>query len=380
MRLELSPAELAQKLGVSLGTFRNRYANNLQAINDRLKELGEELRVVEKRKVGRNTVFILESIVVPPSSPYLFEAGSPPPASSFSPVLTERDNEELNQLSAEKRKEALEKLEVVKYAFAHGVRKAAKKFGKSPATVHRWCKIYTIEGIKALAGIREKESSEALRHVLSLAEAMFCLPQKITIKEIYKEVKKLANEAGINLTYEQLRQHLKDFYERKKYYVERLRSGESAAVKYRPRAGTVKVEGPNARWEWDHTRMDNIVLWNGKEIRPWLSVIRDSYSSYIVAYLLLPYNPHAGTVAQLILQAIKQYGIPKVIRTDWGKDFKSERVVAGLKELGIHISNARPYSGWEKGVVEGGFKNNKNPVLQVRSRLYSARSPSKKRH
>jgi transposase InsO family protein len=360
MRLELSPAELAEKLGISVGTFRNRYANNLQAVNDRLKELGEKLRVVEKRKRGRNTVFILESWAatpVSPSSPESSnEAGSPSPASSFSPVLSERDNEELNQLSAKKRQEAFEKLTVVKYAIQFGVRKAAENFRKTPSTVHRWFKVYATEGVKALVGIKEKEYSEALRQVLTLAEAMFCKPQKITIKEIYKEVKKLANELGIELTYEQLRQHLSEFYARKKYYVERLRSGESKAVRFRPRAGRVPKIAPNYRWEWDHTQMDNVVLWNGKEIRPYLSVIRDTYSSYIVAYLLLPYNPNASTVAQLIIQAIKRYGIPKILRTDWGKDFKAERILAGLEELGIIVSNARPYSGWDKGTVEGGFK------------------------
>ncbi len=357
MRLELSPAELAEKLGISVGTFRNRYAGNLQLINEKLKELGEKLRVVEKKKVGKNTVFILESIAYPSSlSPISKEAGSPPPASSFSPVITEKDTEELNQLSSDKRQEALEKLKVVKYAMSFGIRPAAKAFGKTPSSVHRWCRTYTTQGVKALVGITEKEYSEALRHVLSLAEAKFCLPKKLTIKSIYDEVKKLANELGINLTYEQLRQHLNDFYARKKYYVERLRSGESKAIRYRPRAGHVQKVAPNHRWEWDHTRMDNVVIHDGKEIRPWLSIIRDTYSNYIVSYLLLPYNPHAGTVAQLILQAIKQFGIPKIIRTDWGKDFKAERILAGLKELGIHVSNAKPYSGWDKGNVESGFK------------------------
>jgi transposase len=237
-----------------------------------------------------------------------------------------------------------------------GVRKAAKEFGKTPSSVHRWCKTYTTEGVKALAGIRKKEYSEALRHVFSLAEAMFCRPEKYTIKSIYQEVKKVANECGIELTYEQLRQYLNNFYLRKKYYVERLRNGESAAQKHKPRAGKINRSAPNERWEWDHTRMDNFVLYKGKEIRPWLSIIRDSYSGYIISYLLLPYNPHAGTVANLILLAIKQYGLPQAIKTDWGKDFQAERVLAGLKELGVYVSKARPFSGWEKPVVEGGFR------------------------
>ena len=361
--MEKSTREMAELLKVSLGTFRNQYANNLQKINERFAQLGLPYRVEEKKKVGRNTVFILSQLsgsegVTTPSGISLHprEAGSPPPASSFTPNLTDRDREELDQLSAEKRQEAFQKLKAVKYALSFGVRKAAKEFGETPSSVHRWCRVYTTKGVKALVGIKEEEYSEALRHVLSLAEAMFCKPQKITIKEIYKEVKKLANELGINLTYEQLRNHLNEFYSRKKYYVERLKSGESVAVRYRPRAGTVKIEGPNVRWEWDHTRMDNIVLHNGKEIRPWLSIIRDAYSGYVVSYLLLPYNPHAGTVAQLVIGAIKQFGLPKYIKTDWGKDFKAERIKAGLQELGIHVSSARPYAGWEKGFVEGGFK------------------------
>jgi len=369
---KLTARELSEILKISIGTFRNQYANNIERINERLEAIGKRLRVVEKKRVGKHVYFVLSDArevlssfsaeglagtPEPPSpSPNFHEAGSPPPASSFSPVLTDRDNQELNQLSAEKRSEALEKLTVVKYAFSFGVRKAAKEFGKTPSSVHRWCKTYTTEGVKALVGIRKKEYSEALRHVFSLAEAMFCRPEKYTIKSIYQEVKKVANECGIELTYEQLRQYLNNFYLRKRYYVERLRNGESAAQKHKPRAGKVNRSAPNERWEWDHTRMDNFVLYKGKEIRPWLSIIRDSYSGYIISYLLLPYNPHAGTVANLILSAIKQYGLPQAIKTDWGKDFQSERVLAGLKELRVYVSKARPFSGWEKPVVEGGFR------------------------
>jgi len=163
-----STKEMAQLLKVSLGTFRNQYANNLQKINERLEQLGVSYKVVEKKKIGRNVVFILESSGSPSGAPNgsgpislhhpstSQEAGSPPPASSFTPPLTERDREELDQLSAEKRQEAFRKLKVVKYAFSYGVRKAAKEFGKTPSSVHRWCRIYTVEGVKALVGIKKR--------------------------------------------------------------------------------------------------------------------------------------------------------------------------------------------------------------------------------
>ena len=355
--------ELSQILKVSLGTFRNQYANNLERINERLEALGENFRIVERKKIGRSVFFIASDLSpehAPGSaSPPVFQegAGSPPPAPSFSHAYTETDRKEIDSLSSEKRKEALKKLEVVKFAMSFGVRKAAERFGLSPSTVHRWCKTYTGEGVKGLVGIREKEVSEAERYVLNVAEALFCTYRKLTVKDIYKEVKKLANKSGVELSYDKLRKHIQEFYLKNRYYAERLRRGESKAQRFLPRAGRVNTRfQPNDRWEWDHTRMDNFVLYKGKLVRPWLSIIRDSATSYIVSYLLLPFNPNAGTVARLVIEAFKKYGMPKVIRTDWGKDFNAERIRKGLEELGIVVSNARPYSGWDKGTVEGGFK------------------------
>ncbi|MEO2069371.1 MAG: helix-turn-helix domain-containing protein, partial [Desulfurobacteriaceae bacterium] len=241
MRLELSPAELAQKLGISLGTFRNRYANSLQAINDRLKELGEELQVVEKKKVGRNTIFILESIAAPPPScPPSKKAGSPPPASSFSPALTEHEKEILNVLKEKDKREVWKRLVIAKDPSS--VNQKAKKYGLPKSTISRWVKAYREKGIIGLIPWK-RESKEIPEEIRREAEKLYANTH-MSIKDIHRKLEMLMVEVGEYVSYERLKKYLQELHKNFKHEVTLRKYGRSAAMKFTPKIGRWKKKNP----------------------------------------------------------------------------------------------------------------------------------------
>jgi putative transposase len=145
---------------------------------------------------------------------------------------------------------------------------------------------------------------------------------------------------------------------------------------------------PGIMYVADHKQVDFWVRYKGGLIRPWLTAVQDCRSRMIVGWHLGP-TPHQDAIKQAYFRAFRDYGIPKVMRIDNGKDFAS-RDLAGftrrerntlrrmhgpewletvkalqpitdkrwlgiLNELDVRIIFATPYAPWSKGTVERWF-------------------------
>ena len=280
--------ELSQILKVSVGTFRNQYANNLERINERLEALGENFRIVERKKIGRSVFFIASDLSpehAPGSaSPPVFQegAGSPPPAPSLN--LTEREKEILNALKGEEKEKVWKKLKVVKGKGSVGEK--ARNYGLSKSTVARWVKAYKERGIVGLIPWK-KEAEEIPEEIKRKAESMFASSQ-MPIRIIHQRLEPFMAELGVYVSYDKLRNYLCEFFKNYKYEVTLRKYGRSEAVKYTPKIGRWKRENPFTVWQADHTKMDNwVVFSDGRVERPFFSAVVDEATGYILSWELL---------------------------------------------------------------------------------------------
>ncbi|GAB6075723.1 transposase [Desulfurobacterium crinifex] len=366
-RLEFTAKELAEKLGVSIGTFRNQYANNLERINKRLEAVGESFRVVEKKRIGKHVYFILsDAHEVPPSnfsaegtssivdiskpvSPLLDEAGSPPPASSFSPALTEHEKEILNVLKEKDKREVWKRLVIAKDPSS--VNQKAKKYGLPKSTISRWVKAYAEKGIIGLIPWR-REPEEIPEKIKREAEKIYA-NSHITIRDIHRRLEVLMAELGEYVSYERLKKYLQELHKNFKYEVTLRKYGRSAAMKFTPKIGRWKKKNPFAVWQADHTRMDNwVVFSDGRVDRPWFSAVIDEATGYILTWEISERQPNARVTTFLFIDAIERWGLPEAVRIDRGKDFVSKRVESGFEALGVEVIKCHPRAPWEKGQVE----------------------------
>ncbi len=147
----------------------------------------------------------------------------------------------------------------------------------------------------------------------------------------------------------------------------------------------------SALYQTDHHACDFWVEYEGKQIRPWLTVVIDRRSRVVVGHNLGP-RPHQDAILASYLMAFPQWAIPERIHQDNGADFCSE-LITGLtkatrdslrrmhgpdwrkvmqrdtnlvecvdprfkgivEELGIAIVYAKKLSPWAKGVCERWF-------------------------
>jgi putative transposase len=147
----------------------------------------------------------------------------------------------------------------------------------------------------------------------------------------------------------------------------------------------VESEAPNAIWQADHTELDILVRdERGNIRRPWLTIILDDYSRAVAGYMLSFDPPSAIQTALALRQAIWRKpqpgwhvcGIPRVLYTDHGSDFRSqhiEQVAADLKIRLIFSTVGKPRG---RGKIERFFASLSQVFL---SRLQgSARSAKEK--
>ncbi len=142
----------------------------------------------------------------------------------------------------------------------------------------------------------------------------------------------------------------------------------------------------------DHTQCDFWCGYKDRLIRPWLTAVLDCRSRCIVGWHLGP-APHQEAILSAMYMAFSEWGIPRTLRIDNGRDFQA-RTFTGLtkrearelrrvygrewkavvrrqreavalddrrwmgivEELGIRQINANPYSAWSKGQVERWFR------------------------
>jgi transposase InsO family protein len=142
----------------------------------------------------------------------------------------------------------------------------------------------------------------------------------------------------------------------------------------------------------DHTQCDFWCAYKDGLIRPWLTAVLDCRSRCIVGWHLGP-KPHQEAILSALYMAFSEWGIPRTLRIDNGRDFQA-RTFTGLtkrearelrrvygrewrdvvrrqreavalddprwagivEELGVRRINANPYAAWSKGQIERWFR------------------------
>jgi len=126
----------------------------------------------------------------------------------------------------------------------------------------------------------------------------------------------------------------------------------------------------------DHAQLDAIVSYRvSGELRfgvPWITVWRDFKSGMWVGYDLYIGNPNSDHIFSAFSRAATDYGVPSIIYTDNGKDFRSRDLTGGRKRfrltldedssrslaggLGMQVIFAQPYNAQSKP-IERDFRN-----------------------
>lgn len=268
--------------------------------------------------------------------------------------------------------------------------KAAERVLKAEphfTSVARWIKRYLAAGrdIRVLISRHDDKGSrvrrinqDVERDVDDLIETRFLTKERPTLKKIRDELKGLvAQRNATRLPGERL---TCPSYAYLKRYVQALPQYDVCCARYGQRIADIKfrtagqgVDAPRAlaRAAMDHTRLDLFVVDERTRLplgRPWLTVIIDECTRYILGYYVSFEPPSGVSTARALRHAITPKHTSAGIRTSWdawgamevlvvdnGLEFHSDALEFGCGRLGITIEFCPRRKPWFKGKIERYF-------------------------
>lgn len=111
-----------------------------------------------------------------------------------------------------------------------------------------------------------------------------------------------------------------------------------------------EAEHVGALWHADVCHGKTIVL-GERRVPVRIHAILDDKSRYIVAIVTLEHEREIGMV-DLLVQAIRHYGVPKMLYLDNGSTYRGEALETICGRLGIHLLHAHPYDPQARGKME----------------------------
>jgi putative transposase len=275
---------------------------------------------------------------------------------------------ELAELSTEARELALERfrLLVPHLEGKRTLRSVALEAGVPFRTAQRWVERYRKSGLAALS--RKGRADEGGRRVYSqrILEAIEGLALErppLPITAIYRQVKLFADSIGETVpSYPAVHRIVRKLpasllmlaHEGSKAY------SESFDLVHRREAS-----GPNAIWQADHAQLDILIVCeDGSTARPWLTAVIDDYSRAIAGYYLGFEPPSSLRTSLALRQGIWRKGdphwhicgIPEVLYTDNGTDFKSRHIEQAAADLKIRLVFSTPGKPQGRGRIERFFR------------------------
>lgn len=119
-------------------------------------------------------------------------------------------------------------------------------------------------------------------------------------------------------------------------------------------------------WVSDHAQIDVACLTqDGNVVFPWVTAWRDYKSGKWLGWILQSGNPNSDHIFQSFYYAVNEFGLPKDVIIDNGKDYRSKDFAGGrqfkvetnqkktrtmLAELGIEVHFALPYNAQTKPI------------------------------
>lgn len=137
---------------------------------------------------------------------------------------------------------------------------------------------------------------------------------------------------------------------------------------------------PNEMWQSDHTETK---VWSvdekGRVAKVWITAILDDYSRAVPGYFLGVGAPNSMRIASALRQAIWEKsdkdwqicGIPEILYTDRGTDFKSNHIRQAAADLGIRLVKTKRNKPRGKGKIERFFRTVKQRFF---SKIKSSRN------
>jgi len=280
-------------------------------------------------------------------------------------------------------------------------------FDKPPnfTTVAQWIRIYqdADRDIRALVDRHRDKGNKDDRYdpkvitmVDDLIETRFLTEERPTIKSIHKDLKGMvALENVTRLRTEQFKTPSYGYLKRRigeltPYDVCKARFGQRVAdIKFRVAGNGALALRPLARACMDHSRMDVFVIDERTGLplgRPWLTIVIDEFSRYILGYYLSFEEPSSVSMTRALRHALAPkeaspdakaewdaWGIMEVLVVDNGMEFHARVLEAGAGRFGITIQFCPRRKPWYKGKVERFFGTlNTGLLVDMKGKTFSS--------
>lgn len=241
-----------------------------------------------------------------------------------------------------------------------------KEYGIPVRTIHSWLKQFSLFGLNGLE--RKTRSDKGLhrsisKEMLELVQGLALQKPPLLIKSIYRKIKILAKRKCIEApSYDTIYKIVKGIDPGLKTLA--IEGSKAYQQKYELLYRR-ECKRSNEIWQADHTELDIYIIDDkGIERKPWLTTIIDDYSRAISGKYLSFEPPSSINTALALRHAIWKKkntdweicGVPSILYTDHGADFKSihiEQVCINLKIRMINSAVGKPRG---RGKVERFFQ------------------------
>ena len=275
---------------------------------------------------------------------------------------------QLTELAEPERARALERFALVRPHLEQGVAlpALARAGGIALRTARRWVQLYRAYGLAGLArrgradrGARRSVSAQGI----AIIEGLALQRPLLSVAAMHREFAQWAAKAGqptpspdtVRRIVESIPLPL----------VTLGRQGEKA---YRDTFDLVQrreASAPNEIWQADHTQLDLVARRdNGREGRPWLTVVTDEYSRAVAGFAFSFDAPSTIRTALALRQSIWRKaeahwsicGIPTALYSDNGSDFTCEHLQQVAADLKIRLIHSTPGVPRGRGKIERFFR------------------------
>jgi putative transposase len=262
---------------------------------------------------------------------------------------------------------ALSKLLARYFAGEATVNEIAKEANLSPRTVWRKLQAVDTRGLKGLH--RARRSDKGKRRSLSaelqeVIEGLFLKTPKPTVTWVWEQVVEACAKNKVKApSYSLVAQVCRQLDRRLKVLAH---DSEEAYEKEFDQILRRQAKRPNEMWQADHKELD---IWAtdefGRTGKVWLTAIADDFSRIIVGYYLGIGAANSMRIALAMRQAIWRKederwaavcGIPEVLYTDRGRDFKSTHIEQVCVDLKIKVVRTRRKKPRGRGKIERFFR------------------------
>lgn len=261
---------------------------------------------------------------------------------------------------------ALSKLLARYFAGEATVNEIAKEAKLSPRTV--WRKLLAVDtrGLKGLHRAcrsdkgQRRSLSEELQEVI---EGLFLKTPKPTVTWVWEQVVEACTKNRVKApSYSLVAEVCRQLDRRLKVLAH---DSEEAYEKEFDQILRRQAKRPNEMWQADHKELD---IWAtdefGKAGKVWLTAIADDYSRVVTGYYLGVGAANSMRIALAMRQAIWRkedarwpvMGIPEILYTDRGRDFKSTHIEQVCVDLKIKVVRTRRRKPRGRGKIERFFR------------------------